>query len=116
MAAGNTATISIEAFRADWLDHTPIVQLCSMYSITKDQVIRLRVAWGLPARHDRKLRAKPKRQVDPSPLEIEEACLKIQATWDDRTREMRAVQKSQHVTLRRISFADVDEPAPEDEP
>jgi hypothetical protein len=116
MAAGNTATISIDAFRADWLDHTPIVHLCSMYSITKDQVIRLRDVWALPPRHDRKLRAKPKRQVDPSPVDIEAACLRIQATWDERTREMRAVQKSQHVTLRRISLYDVDEPAPEEEP
>jgi hypothetical protein len=116
MAAGNTATISIEAFRADWLDHTPIVQLCDMYSITKDQVIRLRVSWNLPARHDRKLRSKPRRQRDPSPLEIQNACLRIQATWDKRTREMRAVQKTPQVTMRRVSLYDVDEPAPEEEP
>ena len=116
MAAGNTATISIEAFRADWLDHTPIVQLCETYSITKDQVIRLRDVWALPLRHDRKLRAKPKRQRDPTRAEIEAACLRIQATWDERTREMRAVQKTQHVTLRQISVRDVDTPLHEDEP
>jgi hypothetical protein len=115
MAAGNTATISVEAFRADWLDHTPIVQLCSMYSITKDQVIRLRVTWNLPARHDRKLRAKPRRQRDPTQLEIENACLRIQATWDERTREMRAVQKTPGVSLRRISLHQVDEPPAEDD-
>ena len=115
MAAGNTATISIEAFRADWLDHTPIVQLCSMYSITKDQVIRLRDVWALPPRHDRKLRSKPRRQRDPTQLEIENACLRIQATWDERTREMRAVQKTPGVTLRRISLREVDEPAAEDD-
>ena len=40
--AGNTATISVDQFRADWLDHTPIGQLCERYTITKDQVIRLR--------------------------------------------------------------------------
>jgi hypothetical protein len=116
MAAGNTATISVERFRADWLDHTPIVQLCQTYSITKDQVIRLRDVWALPLRHDRRLRTKPKRQRDPTVAEIEAACLRIQATWDERTREMRAVQKTQHVTVRQIELHDVDTPWQEDEP
>jgi hypothetical protein len=115
MAAGNTATISIDRFRADWLDHTPIVQLCEQYSITKDQVIRLRDVWALPLRHDRKLRAKPKRQRDPTQAEIEAACLRIQATWDERTRELRAVQKTQHVTVRQIDLHDVEVPGQEDD-
>lgn len=115
MAAGNTATISIEQFTADWCDHAPIVQLCSMYSITKDQVIRLRDAWGLPKRHDRKLRSKPVRQRDPTPTEIEAACLRIQATWDDRTREMRAVHKTPSVTVRHIPLHGVTMPEPEDD-
>lgn len=115
MTAGITATISVEQFRADWCDHTPIVQLCEMYSITKDQVIRLRDAWSLPKRHDRRLRSKPERQKDPTPGEIESACLRIQATWDDRTRELRAVYKTEAVTLRRIPLHGVDLPEPEDE-
>ena len=115
MAAGNTATISVEQFRADWLDHAPIVQLCERYSITKDQVIRLRDCWALPLRHDRKLRARPERQRDPSPAEIEAACLRIQATWDERTRELRAVYKTQHAGLRQVSLNDVEMPQ-EDEP
>lgn len=116
MAAGITATISVEAFRADWLDHTPIVQLCDMYSITKDQVIRLRDVWSLPLRNDRRLRAKPRRQSDPTPEQIESACLRIQATWDERTRDLRAVSKSQPVTVRCIALHDVNAPAQEDEP
>jgi len=115
MAAGNTATISVEQFRADWIDHAPIVQLCETYSITKDQVIRLRDVWALPLRHDRKLRAKPKRQRDPTQAEIEAACLRIQATWDERTREFRAVHKTQHATVRQINLNDVDTPWQEDE-
>jgi hypothetical protein len=113
--AGSTATISIDAFRADWLDHTPISELCSRYTITKDQVIRLRDVWALPLRNDRRLRAKPRRQRDPTPTEIEAACLRIQATWDERTRELRAVQKTQHVTLRRIELHDVELAGQEDE-
>lgn len=113
--AGSTTTISIEQFRSDWCDHTPIVQLCQMYSITKDQVIRLRDAWSLPKRHDRRLRSKPVRQRDPTPDQIEAACLRIQATWDDRTRELRAVYKTQHVSLRQIGFSGVEEPTPEED-
>lgn len=116
MAAGITATISVEQFRADWCDHTPIVQLCEMYSITKDQVIRLRDCWGLPKRHDRRLRSKPERQRDPTPEQIEAACIRIQATWDDRTRELRAVQKTQHVTVRVIGAGELGDLPPEDEP
>jgi hypothetical protein len=108
--AGNTATISVDQFRADWLDHTPIGQLCERYTITKDQVIRLRDVWALPLRNDRRLRSKPKRQRDPTPAEIEAACLRAQAAWDDRTRELRAVQKTQHVTLRVIGVSDIELP------
>ena len=112
--AGVTATISIESFRAAWCAHTPIVQLCERFTITKDQVIRLRDHWELPLRNDRRLRAKPPRQRDPSPAEIEQACRNIQATWDDRTRELRAVNKVQAVTLKVVPLVDVDEP-PADE-
>jgi hypothetical protein len=103
--AGITATISVEQFRSDWCDHAPIVQLCELYSITKDQVIRLRDVWQLPLRNDRRLRSKPERQRDPTPAEIEAACLNIQQRWDDRTREARCVNKHQHVTVRHISVS-----------
>ena len=116
--AGITATISIEQFRADWCDHTPIVQLCEIYSVTKDQVIRLRDVWQLPLRNDRRLRSKPERQRDPSQAEIQQACLRIQSTWDDRTREARCVHKTEHVYLRRVAVQgdmveQLEEPEPE---
>lgn len=106
--AGNTATISITAFRADWQTHMPISALCVRYTITKDQVIRLRDVWQLPLRNDRRLRFKPKRSEmrDPTPREIVQACKEIQAKWDARTREERAVMKTQHVILRRIELTD----------
>lgn len=116
MAAGITATISVESFRADWCDHTPIVQLCEMYSITKDQVIRLRDVWSLPLRNDRRLRSKPERQRDPAPHEIEAACLRIQATWDDRTREMRRVTKTEQVSIRTVHVEGLPEAFDEDDP
>lgn len=112
--AGVTATISIAQFTEDWCDHLPIVQLCERYSITKDQVIRLRDAWSLPKRHDRRLRSKPRRQRDPTPTEIESACLRIQATWDERTRHMRTVERSQPVEVRHVTLAETH-PTHEDE-
>ena len=98
--AGNTATISLTAFRADWLTHMPMRSLCDRYTITRDQVIRLKHVWALPPRHDRRFRAKPLRQADPTPAEIAAACIRLQASWDEKTRDDRRVQKTQHVTLR----------------
>ena len=99
---GNTATISLTAFRADWIKHLPMRELCCRYTITRDQVIRLKHHWDLPPRHDRKLRAKPKRVADPTTTEIYTRCMEIQATWTDEVRDLRRVTKTQHVMLRRI--------------
>ena len=77
--AGNTATISLVSFRADWLTHMPMRVLCERYTITRDQVIRLKHVWELPPRHDRRLRAKPERQRDPTPSEIRAACTALRA-------------------------------------
>lgn len=106
--AGVTATISVTAFRADWDTHMPMRALCERYTITRDQVIRLRDVWQLPLRNDRRLRFKPKRSEmrDPTPREIAQACREIQAKWDERTREERAVIKTQHVSLRRIEMTE----------
>lgn len=100
---GNTATISVAAFRADWLKHVPMRDLCDRYSITRDQVVRLKFVWQLPPRHDRRLRAKT-RYVDPTPEEIAEACKRIQSTWSDDVRENRSVAKVAHFSVRRIEL------------
>lgn len=103
---GNTATISVASFRADWLTHMPMRALCDRYTITRDQVIRLKHVWHLPPRHDRRLRAKPARQKDPTPREIAQACREIQATWTAAVRDERCVHKSRPVTLVRIELSD----------
>jgi hypothetical protein len=64
--AGNTAVISMAKFSADWATHIPISALCERYTVTKDQVLRLKVIWQLAPRHDRRLRAKPKWAPRPS--------------------------------------------------
>lgn len=107
-----TATINVVQFRADWQSHMPISSLCQRYTITKDQVIRLRDFWELPLRNDRRLRFKPARgeMVDPTPEEIVERCKAIQSTWDDATREARSVVKRQGFSITRIRIANLDVP------
>lgn len=103
---GNTATINIVAFRAQWESHVPISALCTNFSCTKDQIIRLKGVYGLEPRHNRKLRFKPGRQRDPTPREIAQACREVQAGWDERTREDRRVIKTKHVQLLRVDMTD----------
>ena len=106
MPRGVTATISIVAFRADWATHMPISALCERWTISKDQVLRLRDVWRLPLRNDRRLRFKPERQRDPTPREIAQACRELQTQWDEATREARRVVKSQPVQMRRVEMTD----------
>lgn len=108
--AGNTATINLQAFRADWESHMPYSAMCVRYSVTRDQVIRLRDVWGLQPRTDCKLRWKPKRSEyrPPTRRQIRAACLRIQATWDENTREQRRVRKTDGVQLPFIRLADMD--------
>lgn len=103
---GNTATIDVQAFRADWLTHMPMRALCERWTITRDQVIRLKHVWHLPPRHDRRLRAKPVRHPDPTPREIAQACREIQARWTEEMREDRRVTKTQHFHVQRIEMTD----------
>ena len=51
--AGNTATIDVQAFRLQWDAGVPMAVMCSHWTITKDQLIRLKAVWELPLRHDR---------------------------------------------------------------
>ena len=99
---GITSTISVAAFHADWMTHMPMRALCERWTISRDQVIRLAVVWELPRRHDRKLRAKPIRQRDPTTTEIQQACIRIQATWSKDVEEDRRVEKSQAFSMKRI--------------
>lgn len=103
---GNTATISLTAFRADWLAHLPMRELCCRYTISRDQVIRLKHVWQLPPRHDRRLRAKPKRAADPTTTEIQRMCLDLQGQWTADVEELRRVTKTQHYILRRIELTE----------
>lgn len=106
--AGSTATIDFATLRIQWDSHSSMAAICTHWTITKDQLIRLKSVADLAPRHDRRFRFKPKRSEyrDPTPREIQQACKEIQARWNDETREHRAVIKRQDVTLRFIPLPD----------
>lgn len=66
---GNTAVISVTAFRGDWASGFTIAELCVRHTITKDQVVRLRDLWECKLRNDRRQRARREPEPEPSPDE-----------------------------------------------
>jgi hypothetical protein len=116
--AGNTASIDVLIFRAAWEAHVPIRQLCVDFTVTRDQVTRLKFVWSLPPRHDRSLRWKPtKEDREPDPDENEIAASEssldlapwvsdqvtcVHATWTEKMWEERLVAKPQELRLSRI--------------
>lgn len=86
-------------FKRDWLDGLPLMELSVKYGISRDRVTALRDEFGLPKRHDRRLRFKPKRRRDPTQREIKQRCLEIRAKWDEATEAERRVQKTAEWTV-----------------
>lgn len=119
---GNTATIIVEQFRRAWDEHIPIRVLCSMFTITRDQVTRLKFAWHLTPRHDRRLRRKPSREerfpepdlnelaaseasLDLAPMVAERAtCVHVQ--WTEAVRTERQAVKAEPFRLARVETPD----------
>lgn len=100
--AGNTATIDLNLLKVQWDSHSAMVAICTHWTITKDQLIRLKSVVPLAPRHDRRFRFKPKRSEcrDPTPQEILDATARIRASWDDATEEDRRVVKVQQFQIR----------------
>ena len=107
--AGNTATIDFRTLRIQWSSHSSMAAICTHWTITRDQLIRLRDVLPLPKRHDRSLRFKPKRseQCDPSEDEIwNRLVFKIQAGWTEEQELARRVTKPQAFSMRLIQTPD----------
>lgn len=98
----NTATTNAVTFRRDWVANLMIVQICDRHTLTKDQVLRLRVLWQLPPRLDHSLRARPQRYVDPTPEEVAARAAAIRATWNGDTEHRRRVNKTGDYTVPEI--------------
>lgn len=104
--AGDTSRVCIETLKVQWGSHSSYAAICSFWTITKDQLVRLRNVVPLPLRNDRRLRFRPGVYVRPSPEEIaaSEASLDLapmvaaratneSALWTDEVRLQRQVTK-----------------------
>ena len=126
--AGNTAAIDRATLEAQWLSYLPMAAICQHWTVSKDQLVRLRSAWNLPLRLDRKRRYKPsraERMLDPTPEELaaSENSLSLapmvaaRATcesvlWTDEVRAQRQVVQPTPFRLARVEVPEglLDEP------
>ena len=112
---GDTSRIDIAVLKVQWASHSSYASLCTFWTVSRDQLVRLRDVIPLAPRHDRRLRYKPPRPEKPTPEEIaaSEASLNLapmvaaRATnesvlWTDEIREQRRVQKAVAFRLAQI--------------
>jgi hypothetical protein len=118
--AGDTSRIDIATLKLQWASHSSYAAICSFWSVSRDQVVRLRDVLPLPLRHDRRLRFRPPRSSDkPSPEEIaaSEASLNlapwvaarttcVTSKWTDEVRAQRQVTKPQMFSVRPVETPD----------
>jgi len=121
---GNTTAIDVQVLRMQWDSHSSMASICTFWTVSRDQLIRLRDVYELPKRHDRRARKKPAREPGPSRAEqrasmatldlapkVAKRAAMVQATWSDDTRKARFWQKPQ---LFVVPAAGMDiEPEPE---
>lgn len=82
-------------FRALWFDATLTNRdVAEMAGCTMNMVYRLGKRYGLPMRtFAPRFLGRNERHRDPTPAEIQDACLKTQAGWSDEERERRSIGK-----------------------
>ena len=116
---GDTSRIDISTLKVQWASHSSYASLCTFWTVTRDQLVRLRDVVPLPPRHDRRMRYKPPRPEKPTPEEIaaSEASLNLapmvaaratneSALWTEEVRALRQVRKP---TMFRLAEVDVPE-------
>lgn len=84
-------------------------QICDALGIGRYKLFTLAEKYGLPKRPRIQEGVAPQRVHDPSPDEIQERCLAVQATWTESERERRLVGYRQgRVELSRFCFRPSD--------
>jgi hypothetical protein len=71
----------ITLFKSDWLDGLMIVDLCQRHTLSRDQVVRLRVRLELPPRLERRGRPRKEEQETPTREEIDLRAAEIRSDW-----------------------------------
>ena len=113
--AGDTSRVDIETLRVQWNSHSSYAAICEFWTITKDQLVRLRNVLPLPLRHDRRLRCRPERAEKPTAAEVaaSESSLSLapmvaaRATcvtihWTEEIRAQRQVTKPKGFEVRPV--------------
>jgi hypothetical protein len=120
--AGDTSRIDAATLRLQWDSYLPMGVICQYWTVTVHQLVRLRVAWELPPRNDRKLRYKPSRDerlLDPDADElaasessldlapmVAERVTVVQATWSPTDWAERQAVKAEPFRLARFATPD----------
>ena len=126
---GDTSRIDIATLKIQWASHSSYASLCTFWTVTRDQLVRLRDVVPLPPRHDRRLRYKPPRPEKPTPEEIaaSEASLNLAPTvaaratnesslWTEEVRALRQVKKPAAFRLTQVDVPDELRHLLDDEP
>jgi len=126
---GDTSRIDIATLKIQWASHSSYASLCTFWTVTRDQLVRLRDVVPLPPRHDRRLRYKPPRPEKPTPEEIaaSEASLNLapmvaaratneSALWTEEVRALRQVRKATAFRLAQVDVPDELRHLLDDEP
>lgn len=115
--AGDTSRIDIATLKLQWASHSSYAAICSFWSVSRDQITRLRDVLPLPLRHDRKLRYRPPRAEKPTAAEIAASenslslspmvaaratCVSVH--WTDEVRALRRVSKPQPLKLEPVEM------------
>lgn len=116
---GDTSRIDIATLKVQWASHSSYASLCTFWTVTRDQLVRLRDVVPLPPRHDRRLRYKPPRPEKPTPEEIaaSEASLNLapmvaaratveSSLWTEEVRALRQVRKPAAFRLAQVDVPD----------
>lgn len=126
---GDTSRIDISTLKIQWASHSSYASLCTFWTVTRDQLVRLRDVVPLPPRHDRRLRYKPPRPEKPTPEEIaaSEASLNLapmvaaratveSSLWTEEVRALRQVRKATAFRLAQVDVPDELRHLLDDEP
>jgi hypothetical protein len=77
----STTTIQVGLFKSDWLEGLMISEICVRHTLSRDQVVRLRVGLSLPPRMDRGRRRRGGEQNTPTSEEIASRAAEIRQKW-----------------------------------
>lgn len=103
--AGNTATICVQTFRAQWDAGVPMAMLCHRWTITKDQIIRLKDVWELPLRHDRARKRAPIERPPAEEVRASEDSLALAPLVEERASAIRQSWTLEVEHTRRGTFS-----------